>query len=147
MREYELTVNGRDFKLRLKSISSDRAEIEVNGQNYEVDIRSAHQGGSSRPRRRVESSVQAETKGLPAASVPTMSGGAGAGGVSAPIPGAILEVFVKEGDSVKAGQPLLKMEAMKMENVINATREGSVTKIHVKAGDSVNQGQTLVDIT
>ncbi|MGD7653921.1 MAG: biotin/lipoyl-containing protein, partial [Verrucomicrobiales bacterium] len=66
--------------------------------------------------------------------------------VTAPIPGAVLEVYVKEGDEVKAGSALLKMEAMKMENRIDAPRDGTVNKVLVKVGDPVSQGQELVEL-
>ena len=78
--------------------------------------------------------------------LPIMAAGAGADSITAPIPGAILEVYVKEGDEVKADTDLLKMEAMKMENRISAPRAGKVAKLHVKAGDSVSQGQVLVEL-
>jgi biotin carboxyl carrier protein len=64
--------------------------------------------------------------------------------VTAPIPGSILSVYVKVGDTVAAGEPLLKMEAMKMENEINARIGGTVTAVNVQEGDSVSQGQELV---
>ncbi|MBT4091015.1 MAG: biotin/lipoyl-binding protein, partial [Deltaproteobacteria bacterium] len=64
----------------------------------------------------------------------------------APIPGSILEVLVKEGDQVEAGQTVVKMEAMKMENDINATSSGTIKSIQVSVGDAVSQGQALVEI-
>jgi biotin carboxyl carrier protein len=74
-----------------------------------------------------------------------MSGGATASTVPAPIPGVILELYVKEGDEVKTGADLLKMEAMKMENLITAPRAGKIAKVHVKVGDPVGQGKALVE--
>jgi biotin carboxyl carrier protein len=58
-----------------------------------------------------------------------------------------MAVFVKVGDKVQAGQPLFKMEAMKMENEINSFLDGTVSGINVNAGDNVNQGQELMSIT
>jgi biotin carboxyl carrier protein len=75
-----------------------------------------------------------------------MAGSASTGSVTAPIPGAVLEVYVKEGEAVTAGQDLLKMEAMKMENRITAPRAGKVAKLHAKSGDPVRQGQVLVEL-
>ena len=66
--------------------------------------------------------------------------------VSAPMPGKVLRVLVKEGESVKTGQGLLVLEAMKMENEIPAPRDGVVKKIHVKEGDTVNTGDPLIEI-
>lgn len=60
------------------------------------------------------------------------------------MPGKIVKVFVKEGDEVKAGAPLLVMEAMKMENEMKAAADVKITKVHVKPGDTVEAGATLI---
>jgi biotin carboxyl carrier protein len=60
------------------------------------------------------------------------------------MPGKIVKVFVKEGDEVTAGTPLLVMEAMKMENEMKAPADVKITKIHVKTGDNVESGATLI---
>ena len=65
----------------------------------------------------------------------------------APLPGLILELKVKEGDTVQAGQPLLVMEAMKMENVIQAPHDGTVKRLLVAAGDSVGEGDVLAEVS
>lgn len=151
-KEYHLTVNGHAYVVTLKSLSGERAEVEVDGENYEVDIQSIHQKGSPKRRTLRSSSQVAPAGGAPAAPAPagpapaapsTPSGDA----VAAPIPGAILEIYVKEGDSVEAGKDLLKMEAMKMENRISAPKAGKVSKIHVGVGDAVSQGQALIEIS
>ncbi len=71
---------------------------------------------------------------------------AGAGSVTAPMPGLIVDVTCKLGDKVKAGQPVVILEAMKMQNPLAAPVDGEVKAIHVKSGDSVAVGQVLVDI-
>ena len=71
---------------------------------------------------------------------------AGAGSVTAPMPGLIVDVTCKLGDKVKAGQPVVILEAMKMQNPLPAPVDGEVKSIHVKSGDSVAVGQVLVDI-
>jgi pyruvate carboxylase subunit B len=71
---------------------------------------------------------------------------AGAGSITAPMPGLIVDVTCKVGDRVKAGQQVLILEAMKMQNPLAAPVDGEVKSIHVKAGDSVAVGQVLVDI-
>ena len=75
---------------------------------------------------------------------PASSGAAGA--VKAPLPGVILTVDCKVGDTVKRGQKLLVLEAMKMENNINADRDGKIIEIKVNKGDSVLEGADLVVI-
>jgi len=63
-----------------------------------------------------------------------------------PLPGVITHVMVKEGDAVKSGQTLMVLEAMKMENNIEANRDGKVTSIAVREGTSVMEGETLITI-
>jgi len=65
--------------------------------------------------------------------------------LSAPLPGTVVAVFVKEGSEVKFGQELLTIEAMKMKNAIRATRDGKIAAVYVKEGDSVRHGQPLLE--
>jgi glutaconyl-CoA/methylmalonyl-CoA decarboxylase subunit gamma len=146
MKEYHLNVDGHDFVLTLKSLSGERAEVDIDGKAYSVAIHSIRQKGSGQ--RRPSTSVQRGTT-EPVAHppvTPTLASNASTGSVTAPIPGAVLEVYVKQGDAVTAGQDLLKMEAMKMENRITAPRAGKVAKLYAKAGDPVRQGQVLVEL-
>lgn len=72
---------------------------------------------------------------------------AGAGRqITSPLPGVIIEVSVKEGQTVKAGQKVAIIEAMKMENEISASNDGTVTAVHVAKGDSVLEGAPIVTI-
>ncbi|MDE0706322.1 MAG: biotin/lipoyl-binding protein [Candidatus Poseidoniales archaeon] len=68
------------------------------------------------------------------------------GGLSAPMPGTILEILVKQGQRVREGQALVVMEAMKMEHRIQAPLAGEITKLHYSVGDRVEMGATLVEI-
>ncbi|MCH7939400.1 MAG: acetyl-CoA carboxylase biotin carboxyl carrier protein subunit, partial [Candidatus Marinimicrobia bacterium] len=72
--------------------------------------------------------------------------GGGGGQITAPIPGLISEVSVKEGDTVAAGDRLLILEAMKMENEIRAPQAGIVLAVHVALGQAVEQGALLVKL-
>lgn len=86
----------------------------------------------------------AETPAAPAPSAaPTP---AGADALTAPMPGTILKVFVNVGDQVEVNQPLMILEAMKMENEIVATVAGTVQGIHVSTGQTVNPGDALVTV-
>ena len=73
-----------------------------------------------------------------------MEGEAGGGGLSAPMPGAIVAVLVAPGDAVEAGQPLVIMEAMKMEHTITAPHAGVVSAVHYAPGDQVQDGAELL---
>ena len=80
-----------------------------------------------------------------AAPAPAAPAGAGKP-VTSPLPGVIIEVSVKVGDTVKAGQQVAVLEAMKMENAIETVSAGTVTAIHVNKGDSVLEGAPIVTI-
>ena len=108
--------------------------ITVNGVAYDVTVEEKNGGVVSAPK--------AVEKSAPAASAAKEGNVA----VSAPMPGKILAVKAKEGDSVKAGDVLLVLEAMKMENDIVAPQDGVVASINVKVGDSVESGAKLASL-
>ncbi|NQU63222.1 MAG: biotin/lipoyl-binding protein [SAR324 cluster bacterium] len=137
----------------VKKFTPEEAELEINGKTYAVKldgpvkaISSGSQPVSTAPSP-IPQSIQSPAP-VSASETPVPQPVAAAGGdsVTAPIPGSILEILVKVGDEVTAGQTVLKMEAMKMENDINSTSGGTVKAIHVSVGDAVSQGQALVDI-
>jgi glutaconyl-CoA/methylmalonyl-CoA decarboxylase subunit gamma len=142
MRKYDLKINDKPFSVHILELSAEEAELEVNGKRYRVSIDSITETLAAEndvpPLRSVSSSIPV--------SVPTHGARSDTGSVSAPIPGSIMAVFVKVGDKVQADQPLFKMEAMKMENEINAHLDGTVSGINVSAGDTVSQGQELMTI-
>ena len=146
MKEYHLKVNGHDYVITLKSLAGDRAELEVDGEDYVVDIESIHRKGAAKRRPSASAQRGPTEHAAHVPPPPDLRPIGRADHVTAPIPGVILEVFIKEGDNVAAGAPLLKMEAMKMENVIASPRAGKIAKLHVKPGDTVSQGRELVEL-
>lgn len=66
--------------------------------------------------------------------------------VASPMPGLVLKVLVNEGDEVREGQPVVVLEAMKMENVLNAPADGVVSKVHAQEKRNVDKGQVLVEL-
>ena len=106
--------------------------ITVNGVAYSVSVEETAAGAAP------VAPVAAAPVAAPAA--------AGAVTVSAPMPGNILDVKVKAGASVKAGDVLVILEAMKMENEIVAPQDGTVASVNVNKGDTVNSGDTLVSM-
>ena len=117
--------------------------ITVNGVAYDVTVEEKNGGVVSAPKA-VEKSAPAAS--APVASAPQAAAKEGNVAVSAPVPGKILAVKAKEGDSVKAGDVLLVLEAMKMENDIVAPQDGVVASINVKVGDSVESGAKLASL-
>ncbi len=107
--------------------------ITVNGKTYEVDVEEI--GGVSAP-------AAAPKPAAPAAAPKAVP--AGGNTVTSPMPGTILDIKVKEGDTVSSGQVLIILEAMKMENEIMAPADGTVTSIQVQKGASVNAGDVLI---
>lgn len=110
--------------------------ITVNGTPYSVTVEDAN--GSAAP-------VAAAPAQAPAAA-PAAPAAAGSVSVDAPMPGNILDIKVSNGASVKAGDVLLILEAMKMENEIVAPQDGTVASVNVNKGDTVEAGQTLVSL-
>lgn len=149
MRRYELTINDQPVTVNVKSVEHGESKLEVDGVTYTVRLArqdilpsSAKAPGGGAP---VAAAPVAAAPVAAAAPAPAMkaSGATGPGLVAAPIPGAVLEVFVKVGDKVAAGDPILKMEAMKMENTIAAPVAGTVASVAVAKGAVVDQGQEL----
>lgn len=150
MKTYELSIKDKSYKVQVKSFSLDAAELEIDGTTYKVNVKSVGDDMAGRTRPIPSKAPQAKPGATPssksASATPAPSSVSGGSPVTAPIPGAIMEVFVKVGDTVRKGQPVLKMEAMKMENVINAHVDGAVIAVSVNPGDAVSQGAELLSI-
>ena len=117
--------------------------ISVNGVAYSVSVEETAAGAAP-----VAPAAAPAPKAAPApaAAPKAAAGAAGAVAVKAPMPGNILDVKVKAGASVKAGDVLVILEAMKMENEIVAPQDGTVASVNVNKGDTVNSGDTLVSM-
>lgn len=141
MKEYKFTINGNDYTVNINSVNGNQASVNVNGTDYQVTLPEASPAVASAP---VSSPVSAPAASAPAAKPAPAAGGAGS--VVAPLPGVVLSIPVKPGDVVKASDPVVILEAMKMENAIPAGRDGKVVAVNVKEGDSVLEGATLVTL-
>ncbi len=141
MKEYKFKINGKDYAVTIGEAEGKLLSVNVNGANYQVELENAP----------VAAPVQASTPAAPTAAAPAAAPAAkapaGAGEkVNSPLPGVIVEVSVKEGQAVKAGQKVAVLEAMKMENEIPAPKDGTITAIHVQKGDSILEGAPVVSI-
>ncbi|WP_294905799.1 biotin/lipoyl-containing protein [uncultured Eubacterium sp.] len=117
--------------------------ITVNGTPYNVTVEDAN--GSAAPVAAAPAPAAAPAS-APAPAPAAAPAAAGSVSVDAPMPGNILDIKVSNGASVKAGDVLLILEAMKMENEIVAPQDGTVASVNVNKGDTVEAGQTLVSL-
>ena len=143
MKEYKYKINGNSYKVTIGDIEDNIAHVEVNGTHYKVEM-------EKQPKTAPKPVVVRPMPNSPAApTTPVVKPAApstGKSGVKSPLPGVILDIKVKVGDTVKRGQTIIILEAMKMENNINADKDGKVTAINVNKGDSVLEGNDLVII-
>lgn len=124
-----------------------RYNIKVDGKSYEVEVEELV--GDSNAALRPEAVSQSAPKvsvHKACAPKPQVAPSGGSGSVLAPMPGTINDIKVKSGDTVKKGQVLLILEAMKMENEIMASCDGTVSSVNVSKGASVSAGDVLVII-
>jgi biotin carboxyl carrier protein len=143
MKEYKYKLNGNVYNVTIGDIEDNVAHVEVNGTSYNVEMEKApKQATTPKP---VVRPVAAAPAAAPAAAAPRPAAG-GKGGVKSPLPGVILDVKVKVGDAVKRGQTVIILEAMKMENQINADKDGVVKELLVSKGESVLEGTDLIII-
>ena len=119
--------------------------ITVNGTSYDVSVEELSGGAAPAAAPVAAAPVAAPAPAAPAASAPA-AGGAGSIKVSSPMPGKILAVKANVGDSVKKGQVILILEAMKMENEVVAPEDGTIASIDVTVGASVESGDTLATL-
>ena len=134
-REFRVTLDEQKSSIRTAFLGDQRIDfgwdrrdgryfILIDGAEYEVDVRDAR------------SELMARLE-------PEESRAQGVAEVRAPIPGLISRLLLKEGDAVKKGQPVLCLDAMKLENEIAAPRDGSLKSISVQSSQAVEKGQIL----
>lgn len=119
--------------------------ITVNGTAYEVEVEEVKAAGASAPKKAAAAPAPAAAPAAPAApKKAAQSAGAGEHSIDAPMPGKIVKLVASVGQSVQAGDVLLILEAMKMQNEITADAAGTVKAFNVAAGEAVKNGDSLV---
>lgn len=160
MAKYEYKVKGVDYVVEIQDIEGNIANVTVNGIPFEVEMKQPVKAGKQKVKlseeRRVKneefnssSSATNATSATNASSASTTKPAAAAASgkpVVAPLPGTINEIKVKVGDKVNAGDTVVVLEAMKMQNNIDAETSGTIASINVNKGDAVMEGDTLVTI-
>lgn len=134
MTSYKYKINGKEYEVTINSVSETNAQVTVNGASYEVEMIKEEKPQDpiyqrpSIPAREAAPHAEADKS------------------LKSPLPGMILAIKVKVGDTVREGQPVAVLEAMKMENEILSEHDGIVTGIHVEKGETVLEGATIVTI-
>jgi len=156
MKNYKFTIRGNQYSVDIVDIEDQTATVEVNGTPYQVELEMAVRKPVAVPKTvvKVTSPVASTVSSkIPSQAMPKIdpipqAAAAPSGGsvIKSPLPGVVLSVFVKVGDTVKQGERVLMLEAMKMENNIDADREGVVKEIRVSPNDSVMEGDVLIVI-
>jgi len=145
MKEYKFKIHGNEYEVSINSVEDNIADVTVNGTQYEVEIEGKVSKVSKITKPTPSTSSAATTAEVISTAKAAAKKSAGAA-VKSPLPGVIVDLKVREGDQVKAGQHLLVLEAMKMENNIDADRDGIIVELKVNKGDSVLEGDTLLTI-
>ena len=148
MSKFQYTVQGVDYDVEIEDVEGNVAKVTVNGIPFEVETK---QPIKAAPKAKVKVEAPKPAAAAPAqpapqpAAQPAAAAGAGTK-VTAPLPGTITEVCVTVGQQVKEGQTVVILEAMKMQNNIEAETTGTITSRMVKQGDTVMEGSVLVTI-
>lgn len=136
MKKFNVTVNGKTYAVEVEEVGAGQG-----GFTYQPVQQAPVQAPAQ------QAPVQSAPTPQPAAPAPKPSAPATGGELmSAPMPGTILEIKVSEGKTVKAGEILVILEAMKMENELAAPVDGIVTKIHTSKGEAINAGDSILTI-
>ena len=141
MKNYTFKINGKEYQVAIGKADGKMLSVNVNGADYQVELEHAPVAAPA-----AVPVTPAQTAAPAAAPAPKSVPAGAAEKVSSPLPGVIVEVSVKEGQAVKAGQKVAVLEAMKMENEIPAPKDGTITAIHVNKGDSILEGAPVVSI-
>lgn len=141
MKTFKVTVDNQTYTVKVEEIpghSNQKTEAAVKNTSSQA----AAQSPSSAPPQKAPAAEPKQEQAVK----PAPSTGEGYV-LKAPMPGSVLEIQVREGDSVNDGDVLLVLEAMKMENELTASQPGTVSRVLVKKGDAVNSGDPLIELS
>lgn len=136
---YKIRTNGVEYEVQIHKVEGNIAHLTVNEVDFEVEI----EGLMANPTRMSSNPAEKTTKPGTIAKPKTHKTSYE---LKSPLPGTILDLYVNKGDTINKGQVLLILEAMKMENSIEAEYDGVVENIYIKKGDSVLEGDLLLII-
>lgn len=149
-KQLRVIVNGNPYEVEVKDFSGSNAEVSVNGTTYNIEIEETG-GAVEQPAVKIPTtvSVPSPVKTAPAATqaaAPAVAiAAAGSTDViSAPMPGVILDIAVKPGQTIATGDTICALEAMKMKNLLRSHRDGTIASIEVSEGQRVPFGAVIV---
>ncbi len=152
MNKYQYKVQGVDYDVEIEEVEGNVAKVVVNGVRFDVELKQPINPTSKLKKVHVEAPKAVARPAAPVAApaaakpaAPAAAAGTGSA-IKAPLPGTIIDIKVNVGDTVKQGDVVLVLEAMKMQNNIESEYAGTVTSIAVKAGESVMEGSVLITI-
>ena len=140
MKEYKYKINGNEYAVCINEVNDTTANVTVNGEEFKVEWEKPKE---EKPVVKVQP-VAAKPAPTPAPAAAAPVAAAKGNAIKTPLPGVIIDVKVNVGDDVKKGDTVVILEAMKMENNINADRDGKVVAVQVTKGDTVADGAVLV---
>ena len=138
MKRYKFIIRGNSYEAHIINHENNLIDIEINGTPYQVELEK--ELIKTKTPRLVRAKMPADNNATPLT-------GSSISTVQAPLPGLIIKISVKEGDTVKVGDTLLVMEAMKMENNILAEKAGVVKTIKTSEGATVMQNDVLIELS
>ena len=141
MKEYKYKIKGVDYSVKINGVEDNIAKVEVNGVEFDVEMEKP----IAQPKPVVRA-VAAPVKTVEAPKAAQEAVAQGVTAVKAPLPGTVNDIKVTVGQAVKKGQTVVVLEAMKMENNIDADRDGKVQEVKVQRGETVMEGAILITI-
>ncbi|MEW6079993.1 MAG: biotin/lipoyl-containing protein [Thermodesulfobacteriota bacterium] len=141
--KYAISIKQKKYEIEIGAISNGTAQVTVNGAPYQVQVEKQADRPAAAP---VFQAAPAPAVAPAPARTPSPATAPGAGTITAPIPGLIVDIPVSVGDMVKAGQVVVVMEAMKMENRLITTVDGQVKEVRFQKGAQVATGDVILVI-
>jgi glutaconyl-CoA/methylmalonyl-CoA decarboxylase subunit gamma len=139
MKKFKFTIRGNEYEVEMHSLEDGIAKLEVNGTRYKVELHKESRPSKTPVLVRSPLAKEKDAHLIKKSSEDTFK-------IKAPLPGNILNVFVKAGDTVVKGDKLLVYEAMKMENILLSEKTGSIKEVKIKQGDAVLQEDVLFEL-
>ena len=141
--KYKITVNEKIYEVEIEDINARPVIAHVDGERFEVLPENAGKAETGKEAGGITESKSFNPNPAPV-SLPSPNLALSGNAQTAPLPGTVIEVFVKAGEKVEAGQVVLIIEAMKMKNSIRSVYSGTVSEVLVSAGQSVAHKQVLI---